>query len=205
MEETEFKSSWYLSNETVYEFWSFISDIFTEAELDDIIKAGLGGKPRATEIKDGVIDGNNKNYDIRKSSVSWLNSTSSDNARIYQTLTGVINHMNDKFFQYDLFRLESLQFTRYDSSESEFYGRHTDMLAKSHGFQRKLSFSVLLSDPADYEGGDLVFHYQTDPAYAPKDRGTIVFFPSSLLHEVTPVTKGVRYSLVGWIHGPNFR
>jgi PKHD-type hydroxylase len=71
---------------------------------------------------------------------------------------------------------------------------------------RKLSFSVQLSDDADYVGGDLRFHYiKNQPEVAPKEKGKVIFFPSWMVHDVTPVTQGTRRSLVGWVNGPNFK
>ena len=70
---------------------------------------------------------------------------------------------------------------------------------------RKLSVVVQLSDPEEYEGGELKLHTSYDPIIIKKERGMIVSFPSYTLHEVAPVTKGERYSLVAWVHGPAFR
>ncbi len=69
---------------------------------------------------------------------------------------------------------------------------------------RKLSLTVQLSDPADYEGGELEFLSVTDEL-GPRSRGSLIAFPSYLAHRVRPVTKGTRLSLVSWIGGPPFR
>ena len=48
--------------------------------------------------------------------------------------------------------------------------------------------------------------YNVDKEFiAPKTKGTIIFFESTILHEVKPVKKGTRYALVGWVQGPNLR
>jgi PKHD-type hydroxylase len=70
---------------------------------------------------------------------------------------------------------------------------------------RKLSFSLLLSDDDAYEGGDLLIHIGEKPQHTKRKKGTIIFFPSYMLHEVTEVTKGTRQALVGWVTGPAFR
>ena len=98
----------------------------------------------------------------------------------------------------------AVQFTAYDSEEKGFYGKHIDMMYKSNG-TRKLSMSVQLSEPEDYEGGSLLLYTGEEPLTLPKSRGTALFFPSYSLHEVTPVTKGLRYSLVAWFLGPRFK
>jgi PKHD-type hydroxylase len=68
---------------------------------------------------------------------------------------------------------------------------------------RKLTFVIQLSDPCEYEGGKLMIYYDGQIHEAPNEFGSMIIFPSSLAHEVTPITKGTRHSLVGWVTGPN--
>ena len=70
---------------------------------------------------------------------------------------------------------------------------------------RKLSLSIQLSDPSSYEGGELVLYVGEEGITVPKEQGKLIAFPSFTLHEVKPVTKGERYSLVAWITGPQFK
>ena len=65
--------------------------------------------------------------------------------------------------------------------------------------------SIQLTDPSEYEGGELQLKSKNSITTVSKKKGTIIFFPSFMLHRVTPVTKGVRHSLVGWITGPPFK
>jgi PKHD-type hydroxylase len=74
-----------------------------------------------------------------------------------------------------------------------------------NGTVRKLSFVLQLSDPKNYKGGELQIHLGETPNVMKKEQGTVVAFPSPTLHEVTPITKGKRYSLVGWITGKPFK
>jgi PKHD-type hydroxylase len=92
----------------------------------------------------------------------------------------------------------------YDGKNNSNYQKHMDL---GRPFpNRKLSFSIQLSDDNEYTGGDLRFHYiKTQPEIAPRTRGKIIFFPTWMVHDVTPVTQGIRYSLVGWVNGPNFK
>ena len=60
------------------------------------------------------------------------------------------------------------------------------------------------NDPEDFEGGDLLLHTTNKPFKAEMKKGDMFLFPSFVPHSVTPVTKGVRRSLVGWVCGPNF-
>lgn len=137
---------------------------------------------------------------------------------------------NRENFLYDLTNIdgESLQYTVY--GEGEYYGWHNDAgLAsyykpmaggnRGHGEAiaadfinencekvRKLSFSLLLSDPDTYEGGNLQLLDETGKSYiAPRQRGTIILFDSRAQHRVQKVTKGVRKSLVGWCVGNRWR
>jgi len=70
---------------------------------------------------------------------------------------------------------------------------------------RKISLSLQLSEPSDYEGGELVLQAGDSERVAEKARGTLIAFPSFVLHRVRPVTAGVRKSLVIWVAGPEFR
>lgn len=119
---------------------------------------------------------------------------------------------------------ESLQYTVYE--EGQFYGWHNDaglatyykpIMEGNRGAPedkmsdfvntncekiRKLSFSLLLSDPDTYEGGNLQIMDETGKSYiVPRKRGTIVLFDSRSQHRVMKVTKGVRKSIVGWVVG----
>ncbi len=105
---------------------------------------------------------------------------------------------------YSLSGQENTQLSRYKSTDEGHYDWHMDADAPQNGIQRKLSISILLSDPSDFEGGELQFKGMEDQKILTK-QGSIVVFPSFIEHKVTPVTKGVRYSAVTWVSGPSFR
>ncbi|HXS81027.1 MAG TPA: 2OG-Fe(II) oxygenase, partial [Gammaproteobacteria bacterium] len=92
---------------------------------------------------------------------------------------------------------------RYDSSDRGFYDWHTDFA----GIRplRKLSISIQLSRAEDYEGGELELLYGNQPQKLDKTRGTLIAFPSFMLHRVMPVTRGTRWSLVAWVVGARWR
>ena len=97
--------------------------------------------------------------------------------------------------------MEGVQLSRY--TLGQFYNKHVDFNGNSNtkSYTRKLSMSVQLSDENSYEGGDLIIFYSGEKYIAPKVKGTVIVFDSRLTHEVTPITKGERYSLVKWFHG----
>jgi predicted 2-oxoglutarate/Fe(II)-dependent dioxygenase YbiX len=91
---------------------------------------------------------------------------------------------------------------KYSADRQDHYVWHTD--AMDGDSVRKLSFTIQLTDPTEYSGGDLEFM----PAITDKrikDQGTMTIFPSYMTHRVSPVTHGTRHTIVGWIYGPEFR
>jgi PKHD-type hydroxylase len=176
---------------------------FTNAEIDRIVELGLQ-KP----LDDGVVN-NGENPELHASRTCTLNWMAPDSANnwIFHKLQDAFLQLNDMYFKFELDKFEPFQFTRYGSDRKEFYGKHIDCSrgALDQSTSRKLSVTLQLSDAVDYEGGDLLLHGADKPDIAPRKKGMLVLFPSYVLHEVTPVTAGTRYSLVTWAHGPLFR
>lgn len=190
--------SWYLDVK-VRESWAYAPNCFTAEECDSIIN--LGSK---LNLKEGMIDdGLSKNDDIRKSNVAFFDPKEESTQWIFRRVTDFVNAINSKLWGYDLHYIETLQFTTYKDT-NDFYGKHTDQMSTGIHY-RKLSFSVQLSAPNAYEGADLLMYFLDKPTPVNNQRGNIIFFPSFVLHEVTPLIKGERYSLVGWVCGPPFK
>lgn len=186
------------------ETWAW-SNAFTEKECQDIIDLALTKELISGKVVDySSEDIIGQEREIRKSKIRWLPTTEDDNKWIYDRLTLQILDINQKYFQFDLEYIQDLQFTMYDPTDS-YFEKHVDNFYNYSGSPRKLTFSVQLSSPDDYEGGDFKLHCQRDPVILPKTRGVMSAFPSPTLHEIVPVTKGIRYSLVGWVAGPKFR
>lgn len=143
--------------------------------------------------------------DCRVSRVAWVHPDQRSNW-IYQHLSAVIQDANARWYHFDLAGFfDSLQYTVYDEAGSHF-DWHLDMGDRYGGPQRKLSVSLILSDPSEYEGGEFQIMEGAHPRPMPINaRGTCIVFPSYVIHRVTPVTRGVRKALVGWACGPKFR
>ena len=78
------------------------------------------------------------------------------------------------------------------------YGAHVDD-ALMGDLRSDLSFTIFLSDPTDYDGGELVMdQHQGEQAFK-LDAGDMVLYPSTTLHRVEPVTRGTRLAAVGWV------
>lgn len=120
---------------------------------------------------------------------------------IYEKLTPHVMGINGQYYHFEISEV-ILQLARYEAGH--FYDWHVDMIHEPDT-SRKLSFSVQLSDGGDYEGGALEFMLGTNRPAAPRTQGIIAFFPAYVLHRVLPVSRGVRWSLVGWCYGPHFR
>jgi len=137
---------------------------------------------------------------IRNVSHTWLPFDKF--AWLYESVEEVVKEANWLNFRYVLTHMEKIDYLEYHAGEES--GKYISHIDGSINSTRKLSFSVLLSDPSEYEGGDLIIYEGTIPIKIEKRKGMITFFPSNVLHEVTPVTKGVRRSIVSWVHGPYF-
>ena len=100
--------------------------------------------------------------------------------------------------------MESLQFTEY--WPGGYYKMHTDWTGGSSYGNRKLSFSLNVTDPNNYKGGDLhVYPNRPGDEKFYRDRGWITFFPSFVQHQALDVIEGNRKVLIGWIAGPTFK
>jgi len=151
---------------------------------------------------EGVVNKNTgtKRVDdkIRQSDIVWVNDE-----WIYDLVMPYMFTANERAgWKYNIVSAEECQITRY--TPGEFYTWHKDGLGShkevyDNGNTRKITISVTLN--SDFEGGELQFHGLTTHTL---EAGSIVVFPSFLDHRVTPVTKGIRYSLIIWFLGPPF-
>ena len=184
-----------------------------------------------SEMSDSELIRRHKDKNKRNSENAWINT----NHWIAGFLWHYVNKANRENFLYDLTNIdgENLQYTK--NSEGQYYNWHndagisnyykpqyvansgnsdedsdnlqvTDFLKTSCELVRKLSFTLQLSDPDEYEGGNVQLIDDSGKSYiAPRQRGTIILFDSRTQHRVIKVKKGVRKSIVGWVLGPRWR
>ena len=119
---------------------------------------------------------------------------------LYRRVEEFTMRTNSTNFRFNVDRLEELTYVEYHGNNKGHYNWHVD--GQIH-MSRKISFSIMLSDPSEFEGGDLILNDGTDHI-TKKVKGRITFFPSFTLHRVTPVTSGIRRVIVSWVHGPLF-
>lgn len=185
--------AWPLKADSVENYIS-LNRVFSNAQCDEIIRVG-----KASNLKNATTDGNKSN--MRMCNVSFLDP--SDIEWAYVRMADMANEINARFFNFDLWGFgEGFQFTEYQAPEGK-YDFHIDKLF--NGILRKLSIVVQLTDSYEYEGGDLELMFSSDPISVTRTRGDVIIFPSYVLHRVTPLTKGTRYSLVSWLSGPAFK
>ena len=182
------------------------------------------------KMEDSKLHGDQLNKDKRNSKNTWI----STNHWIAGFLWHYVQKANRENFLYDLSHIdgENMQYTRY--GEGEYYNWHNDSsiavhykpqtsgiaggdsinnqnvhidyLNKNTEFVRKLSFTLQLSDPDEYEGGNVQLMNDAGKKYiAPRQRGTIVLFDSRTPHRVLKVKQPTRRSIVGWVVGPRWK
>jgi len=148
---------------------------------------------------------------VRNSDINFMHKNP-DNTWIFERLNKVLENMNEKYFNFEINGYDYIQYSVYEAAKDGRYDFHIDMglgeMERSWFENRKLSMTLLLTEPGvDFKGGDLEFNVSNENnVQRPRLRkGTLVLFPSFLLHRVTPVTEGIRKSLVIWLTGPKFK
>ena len=169
----------------------------TAAECSTVVALGEACVKRAASV-DGRSDLASRDY--RVSQIAWI-EPDADAHWLYHRLGVMFLQINGSYgFELTGFA-EGLQYASY--GPGQYFGWHADIGPGSTSL-RKLSLTIQLSDPADYDGGALQFHGGADMPAA-RAQGSATFFPSYLAHQIEPVTRGVRRSLVAWGYGPAFR
>lgn len=180
----------------VRENWQLFKAAINKDTCENIISTTLQYEASDATIFNEVVE-------HRKSKIRWVHDPS-----LEQLLLRYINEANAVSFNVDVQQeMREMQFTEYHEDYSGKYDWHHDVNWENiRNFDRKLSMVVQLSDPNTYEGGMFEFSEVETPQYEDlKQQGSVLIFPSYLLHRVTEVTKGVRYSLVSWVRGPRWR
>ena len=169
------------------------------AAICDLIEASVATEielhPSGTTQSEATI-----RSEHRKSSHGFLESTH----WIAALPSHYIHLANGLNFHFDLTRMESVQLTPYEVGD--YYKWHADGAPNWKPTVRKLSCTIQVTDPELYDGGVLEFMGTTQRVEAmPRQRGDVIVFDSRVSHQVTPVTRGRRTSIVAWYQGPQFR
>ena len=177
--------------------------LFTPQQCQDIIN--MGHQQKAEEAKVGHKNKKGGQHDTKKriTTISWIPFNAMP--QMYTIIERTMLQVNGNHFGYDGMRLsEPAQFTEYP--KGGFYDWHMDAEVNCR-FEppvRKISMTILLSDPSEFVGGDLEF--MTEGNKPPQLlQGQAIFFCSLIRHRVNKVKKGVRRSLVMWFGGTPFK
>lgn len=187
------------------QLWQYWSCRLAPAIIDEIIEVGNRYPISPTRIG---FDGNVSNEQYRSSEIRWLNPSDPAVKPIMDHMWYFINEANRNAFGFDITYIPEVQYTTYYGSTNDKYDWHIDTFwANPTAYDRKISIVIQLSESDEYEGGDFQFapEHPQMPADLIRARGSVIVFPSFLSHRVTPVTSGVRRSLVSWAQGPKFR
>lgn len=166
---------------------------FSREQTSALMALGLSHNPAPSTVEADYCE-------VRRSleaSIAWK-TLSGDALTAIKQLENLIRTA----YKYDLYdEHPEISFLRY--AKTEFFDWHHDVSEKSER-TRKLSFSIQLSASDDYEGGDLEFAC-LDGFTQARTLGTLLAFPAFNMHRVRPVTRGTRFSMVGWFYGPPYR
>jgi len=153
--------------------------------------------------KGTVSESKNPDNDLaRKSTVGWIPFNKMQ--PMYDEINTFIQKTNRNHFGFgDIQIRERAQITEY--TKGGFYNWHTDTSIDMsvEPAVRKLSMTLLLNDPSEFDGGELQIAGAKNTKIMKQGHATI--FASFLQHTVTPVTRGVRRSLVMWFGGEPFK
>ena len=202
-------NEWYyfenvLSND-ICEILLNLSDEEWESGVVDA--AGINKKVTKEQRREGTTRNWEEKKDLRTSDIKWIDG---DNLAIVREIVAPYMAMANEQagWKFIIDHMQNSQLTRY--KEGEFYTWHRDG-GSDHLFNkgdkvRKLSMTVCLNDDYEGEGLQMSSYGRTEHTIEapPHGKGTIIVFPSFVEHQVAPVTKGVRYSLVTWFTGPPF-
>jgi PKHD-type hydroxylase len=177
----------------------YYTNAFNDVELKEIdelakkyefVKAETGGG------EEGKVS------DYRISDICWI-LQDSGSEWLYSKMAKYAIEANTQMWNFDIWGYQdSLQYTIY-YGDGGHYDWHADLGPGMSN--RKLSCVLQLSDPSEYEGGDLQMNVGGQILTVPREKGLLCFFPSFVLHRVTPLTGGIRKSLVTWLCGANLR
>lgn len=176
---------------------------FSKEELDVIYK-GVSNLPfeRATILGNKDAD---SIKEIRSSSVKWI-PKNDEWSWLYEKLMDMADTANKQLWNFNLISApEFIQYTEYYDVEGGHYNWHQD-IGDGAGSHRKVSITVQLSEPDEYEGGNLeMWKGGSSLVTSERGAGVVFIFPSYMMHRVTKVTKGTRKSFVLWVGGDHYR
>ncbi|WP_346899675.1 2OG-Fe(II) oxygenase [uncultured Roseibium sp.] len=181
-------------------FTHLIAKLFSKSEATEIIRLSEDGRQ-----KRGGLVGGTRHDNIRRAEISWLDDQG-DASWVMDRIVDAVARANRETFSFDITEFkERLQVAAYDETDEGHYDWHSDIGDGPIARYRKLTIVAQLSESETYGGGELEISCGGTPTASCRDLGSATVFASFMLHRVVPVSRGTRYSLTCWSHGPHFR
>jgi PKHD-type hydroxylase len=184
----------------------YVKQIFTPDQCRQIL-----GAAKAADWQPGKIGGHTGQGQF--STVATVRSMNQQRLRVrndgfpLNVIAFEVSNFNSHGYGFDLTGFvadDEPWLMRYQGASSDHYDWHIDVGAAANA-SRKLGFTVQLSPPQDYDGGDLEFMNVNTEHLDFRALGSLILFPAFRTHRVSQVTRGTRHCAVGWVHGPAFR
>lgn len=189
-----------------------LAQLFTAEECDRIIRDVTANPLEAAVVVNPSFENDRlqskeqvQKIQSRRSRTAGLDRNHGNFSDVYNRILQTVAQQNDKFWRERIPRnfnsdmMENIQFGMYEATDKGHYNWHSDTGVKGALAKRKLSAVLMLSDPDSYTGGVFQIQATAKSTDFHLKRGTLVIFPSYVLHRVTEVLTGVRYSLAVWI------
>ena len=176
-----------------------VTELFSSVECKEIVTIAHAGVLRGASLT-----GSTQSQAVRLAKTSWLDEDRTADW-VFSRLLAAFAKSNREHFDFKLDEFaERMQVAWYHAGSRAFFDWHSDIGASSLASRRKLTMVVQLSDAESYQGGQLETNADGNVRVASRCIGSALILPSFLLHRVSPVTIGNRYSLTLWSHGPAF-
>lgn len=173
-----------------------VEKFFSSEEIDQITAL-----ESQNELSEGTLIHGRIDKIHRDCEVFWL-EPEEKTKWLFDKFGFLLGEVNHDVFMYDIDGFENFQYTKY--SESQHYNWHIDYNWQFAKWKRKISATVMLSDPNEYTGGEFEIvnngNIEDIKSFKP-NKGDIIFFASWMPHRVKPITTGIRRSLVTWVMG----
>jgi len=155
-------------------------------------------------LKADVLDENGISLNVRSHDYFTLDGMDKFKDFYGKVMKDLIEH-NHLYFHYNLEVAQDMQYLEYNGDRGDYYSWHSDYDPQTIDRPiRKLAYIIILSDPADYTGGELQF-FEEDTTIKNLTYGDMILFPAFSRHRITPVTSGTLKMIVGWLGGSPFQ
>lgn len=187
--------------------WAYYKSHFTPEECQKILDDSASLPVQRANMG---VNGEVRQEEYRRSDIKFIQKGDERFTWLYDKLWKMLIEVNDQWFNFHISKVDYVQLAQYSEKELGEYKKHHDVFWMNGDpkYHRKLTCVIQLTDPSQYEGGELELYNLAQNAPDVNElrmQGTAIFFPSFIEHAALPVTKGTRHSLAVWFDGPKWR